>query len=121
MAFIEWTSALSVEIAEIDEQHQKLVALVNDLHAAMRQGRGADHLQKVFGELVDYTGYPHEAEHKHAHEMLIKQVDELQKQFQNGELLVSVKVLNFLRDWVVNHIEGADKRYTEFFHGAGLH
>jgi hemerythrin len=38
MPYLEWKDALSIGIKSIDEQHQQLVALVNDLHDAAQAG-----------------------------------------------------------------------------------
>jgi hemerythrin len=40
MSLIQWNDRLSVHVAEIDGQHQKLVGMINDLNDAMRQGKG---------------------------------------------------------------------------------
>ena len=46
MAIIQWNDSLSVNVVEIDKQHQKLVAMINDLNDAMRQGKGKDASRK---------------------------------------------------------------------------
>jgi hemerythrin len=51
-----WREAYSVRIPQIDAQHQQLVGLVNELHAAMLQGNGNDALGRILSELVRYAG-----------------------------------------------------------------
>ena len=36
MALIEWSDDLSVKVKELDVQHQKLIAMINDLNDAMK-------------------------------------------------------------------------------------
>ena len=55
MALIDWNESLSVEIAEIDHQHKKLVNILNELHAAMRQGQSKTVMAEIVDRLVDYT------------------------------------------------------------------
>jgi hemerythrin len=40
MAYLNWTPDLSVGIDRIDQQHKKIVALLNELYEASRPGRG---------------------------------------------------------------------------------
>jgi len=40
MALVTWDQSYSVSVRRMDEQHQKLFALINALHDAMRQGKG---------------------------------------------------------------------------------
>ena len=53
MALITWSSMFSVGVAEIDNQHKKLVELINQLNDAMHAGKGADVMGKVLSELVN--------------------------------------------------------------------
>ena len=55
MALIKWNDSFSVGVVEIDLQHQKLVALINDLNEAMLQARGKTVLTRILNELVSYT------------------------------------------------------------------
>jgi hemerythrin len=134
MALITWNNDLSVNIKEFDEEHKKLISMINDLHSAMGSGKGKETIGPVLSRLVDYTkthfaaeeklmlkhGYPGYVSHKALHDDLTKQVVDLQKKLQEGKMLVTVQVMNFLRDWLSNHIQNTDKKYGPFFIGKGI-
>ena len=134
MALIMWGPQLSVKVKEIDEQHQKLVALVNTLHDAMKEGRGKDVMKKVLGELTDYTvyhftaeeklfqkyAYPKYPDQKREHDKLTAQVLELKKKADSGASVITMEVMNFLKDWLSSHIMGADKMGGEYLNSKGV-
>lgn len=134
MALIEWRADLSVEVAEIDRQHQKLVAMINDLHQAMSEGKGKERLGDIVNDLVSYTnvhfkteenyfakfGYPDTAAHKKEHAAFVVKVSEFKSGFENGELSLTLEVMQFLSKWLRTHIKGTDKKYTQFFNDKGL-
>lgn len=134
MPLIAWNDNLSVGIVEIDTQHQKLVSILNDLHAAMSQGKGALMAPAILKNLVEYTqvhfsteerlmsqyGYPELASHRKQHQELTQKVLEFQAQYQAGQATLTLQLMTFLRDWLVNHILGTDKQYAPFFHQKGL-
>jgi len=134
MALITWNNDLSVNINEFDEEHKKLISMINDLHSAMGSGKGKETIGSVLSRLVDYTKthfaaeeklmlkhrYPGYVSHKALHDDLTKQVVDLQKKLQEGKVLVTVQVMNFLRDWLSNHIQNTDKKYGPFFIGKGI-
>jgi len=55
MPLVTWDQTYSVSVRKLDEQHQKLFALLNALHEAMRQGRGQAVVQDTLRELATYT------------------------------------------------------------------
>ena len=55
MPIINWSQNLSVGINSIDEQHKKLVGMVNKLYDAMKEGKAKDILGNLLTELVSYT------------------------------------------------------------------
>jgi len=121
---IVWSNSYSVNVAVMDQEHQRLVDIVNNLYAAMRSGRGKDVIGSILDELINYTkthfaheerlmkesGYDGFDEQKRSHESLLSQVVEIQAKFKAGTAL-SQEVLSFLKSWLVNHIQGLDKRY----------
>jgi hemerythrin-like metal-binding protein len=123
MTYFAWNDDLKVGNTFIDNDHQKLITLVNQLHDAMGQGHGKEVLGKILSELIKYTqehfkreedhmqkiGYPGYGAHKQEHDKLIKEVVDLQNKFNAGNGMLSVQVSSFLRGWLVNHIMKVDK------------
>ncbi len=123
MALFTWNDDLSVGHTFIDDDHKKLVTMVNSFHDAMEQGRGREVIGKVLRNLVVYTqehfgreeaemrriSYPGFPAHKAAHDKLIREVTELQNGFASGNTLLTVKISLFLRDWLLTHIKQTDK------------
>jgi hemerythrin-like metal-binding protein len=123
-----------VNVAEIDQQHQKLAALINQLNEAMSQGKGKEVTGKILTELINYTSshfaleekyfdkfaYPETLTHKKAHAELVKKVVEFQEGFNKGSLTLSLELMRFLKDWLIVHIQGTDKKYSAFFNEKGL-
>lgn len=134
MALMDWSPGFSVNVKQFDEQHKKLVAMVNQLHEAMKVGKGGEVLGPILNSLISYTashfadeerlmqqhGYPDLVKHKAEHDKLTKQVLDLQKQYQTTKSALSMSVMSFLRDWLINHIQGEDKKYGPFLNGKGV-
>ena len=122
-----WKAQYSVRIEEIDKQHQKLIGFINDLHAAMMRGEGKQELERILGDLIRYTeshftfeerllrtrGYAELAAHQAQHRNLTKQVLELRDRFAAGKMTVTMEMMQFLKNWLANHILGADMRYSK--------
>lgn len=131
MVYLAWSNDLAVGNTFIDNDHQKLIDMVNRLHALMHEGRGKDVLDKVLGNLITYTQehFHREEElmrkmqftglalHKLEHEKLLQQVLDLQKKFESGAATLSLQVLHFLRDWLINHIGKSDRELADAAHG----
>jgi hemerythrin len=134
MAFMEWNESLSVGVQQIDNEHKKLVDLINALNDSMKNGKSKETLQKVFSELVDYTmthfsneellmqkvNYTNFSGHKREHDELTKKARVLKEDFIAGKMMVSIDVRDFLKNWIVNHIQKTDKLYTKTMNDNGI-
>lgn len=134
MAFLSWKDSLSVSIVEVDDQHRKLIDIINELHAAMMEGKGKEILGKVFDDLISYTVYHFSteekfmdqykytsmAEHKVEHRKLTEQVLDLQKRYKEGKFHISIETLSFLRDWLTSHIKDTDKKFGTYLGQMGM-
>jgi len=134
MALMTWKADYSVNIKQIDDQHKKLIELINTLHDAMAQGRAKEALQRVLQELVTYcathfkfeeqlmesNGYPDFAAHKDKHTKMTGKVLALQKEVEAGKVAVSMDVMRFLEQWLDKHILGTDKKYGSFLNSKGV-
>jgi len=130
---IVWSKSYSVNVDQMDKEHQRLIDIINKMYGAMRSGRGKDAIGSILDELVEYTkthfmheerlmresGFSGLDEQRRAHEALINQVIEIQTKFNAGTAL-SQEVLSFLKNWLVNHIQGMDKRYGPSMNKNGI-
>jgi hemerythrin len=126
---------LSVNIKEIDGQHQKLVDMVNRLHDAMKEGKADDIVMQIVAEMKKYAAshfateerhmkthsYPDYPAHKNEHDKFVAKVVQVEKDLKTGKCAMSMDILNFLSNWLVNHIKGTDKKYSPFLNAAGVH
>lgn len=134
MALLTWSDMYSVKVTDFDNQHKKLIDLINQLHDAMKAGKGKEAAGQVLNALVEYTqkhfaaeeglmklhAYPEYESHKKEHNTLVLQVLEFRKKFEASDVALSVEMLNFLRDWLLKHIQGVDKRYGPYFNAKGM-
>jgi len=135
MPLMTWNEQMSVGVKVLDEDHKKLVAMINELHEGLKAGHGKDVLGKILDGLVSYTkfhfqreqqlfartGYPEAEAHKKLHDDLTKQVLDVQAKFKSGAVTcLSLDVMEFLKNWLTNHIQGTDKKYGPHLNSKGI-
>lgn len=134
MALFVWNDSYSVKVKELDSQHKMLIDTLNELHEAMMNREAKEVIGGILKGLADYVGvhfsyeenlmqkhgYPSLDEHKKAHQAFVQKVVEFKKKFDGGHLMLSMEVMNFLKDWLKNHIKGTDQKYSEFFKQKGV-
>ena len=128
MAFFEWKNTMSVGNDAIDKDHIKLVHYLNEMHTAMMAGHGREVVGPILDKLIAYTKehfgreeliwkaghYVDLEKHKKEHVELLKTVLDFEAKYKKGSLTLSVEVMNFLRDWLKNHILKSDKVAAEW-------
>lgn len=128
MSFFVWNSSYEIGIEQIDEQHKVLVNIISTLFDAMRVGLGYKQVQETIVKLRDYTithfsdeeklmkeiNFPNYIGHIEAHKYFIETVEDFTNRFENGEMALSLIILEFLKNWLTNHILTADKEISEF-------
>ncbi len=136
MPLMTWNERLSVGVKLLDDDHKKLVGMVNQLYDAIQGGKGKESMGPILDGLIDYTkvhfaheehlfvqtGYPASSAHKKEHDDLTRQVLDVQQKYKagvNGTL--SLEVMNFLKNWLVNHIQGSDQKYGPYLNSKGIH
>ncbi len=123
-----WTPDMSVGDAVLDEDHRRLIRLVNQL-AGVHDVDNRATLESVLDELVQYTdahfrreeehlrriGFPHYHDHKKKHDLLGRQVTTLRLRFFNGlPGRLNDDVITFLGRWLSSHILIEDMQYRAF-------
>ena len=134
MATFVWNDAYSVKVQQFDAQHRKLFEIINSLADAMRVGKGEDVIRDVVGQLAVYTrthflqeevamkqtGYPDLASHQDQHNKLMADVEKYKKELDEGRKPNTVAVLTFLQNWLVQHIQKSDKKYSDHLNAHGV-
>jgi len=128
---ITWNDKLICGIKIIDDQHKRLVDLVNEMfnHITGNDVQEYDYFNRVVHKLVDYikthfateerillgTKFSGYADHKKAHENFVRDVIKNVRDYEAGKRLTLSAFTRFLRDWILSHIALADKQYLEYF------
>jgi diguanylate cyclase (GGDEF)-like protein/hemerythrin-like metal-binding protein len=120
-----WNANFDTGIAIIDEQHKKLIDLLNKLAVSLVHGDDIEYKQ-IFGDLASYASYHFETEetiweaffnndswlqeHRESHNSFMPQVLEIQKNQADMPVKKGLRnVLNFLIRWLTYHIIESDK------------
>ncbi len=122
---IEWTEAYSVGIEKIDNQHKKIVTLINDL--IMKTSKNSheeilndlyfyinEHLRDEEKLLID-RDYPFISSHKDLHNNFRTRIDEFSAAIKSSPEDFEPKLILFLRHWWDHHILEEDMKYKMFF------
>ena len=134
MAMLAWNDRLSVNIKEIDDQHKKLVDMINHLHDAMKEGKGEAVVLGIVDEMKQYAAshfaleekymqehsYPDLLKHKAEHDNFVAKVLQVESDCKSGKCAMSMDILNFLSGWLVEHIKGTDKKYGPYLNERGV-
>ncbi len=134
MALANWRKDYSVNIKKIDNQHKKLFEYINAIHDAMKAKKTSEELGKIINKLSNYTvehfkteedyfdqyDYPDAKKHKFEHQVFVDKVKKFQSDLKRGKMLLSLEIVNFLKDWLVNHIQGTDQKYSQFLNEKGV-
>ena len=132
--FIEWKDEYSVGIDSIDQQHKKLLNLINQLQTAVDYSTGDEFEREALDELVDYTkthfvyeeglmkdnDYPGFEPHKAQHEKMFKKVEEVLAEYEKDHDTAMSNAAEYLKGWLINHINGTDKEYSSYLIGKGV-
>jgi len=132
--FVEWKDDYSVGIDSIDQQHKKLLNLINQLQTAVDYSTGEQFEQEALDELVDYTkthftyeeglmrdnDYPDFEPHKAQHEKMFKKVGEVLAEYEKDHDTAMSNAAEYLKDWLINHINGTDKEYSSYLISKGV-
>ena len=125
---MRWGQHYQLGIKQVDLQHQQLVELINQLNMAFHAGDDRATLSAILSELVTFAAAHFQTEedlmeehhyqgldlHKAEHDALARQAAEFQRAFDAGSVELSESMLEFLSDWLRNHVIVADRRMGNY-------
>jgi hemerythrin len=128
--FVGWDDQYLTGIQLFDDQHKELIHFADELFKSCMEGNAQanETFKKTVHSAVEYVKkhftaeekmfenirYPLAAEHKKQHERFIKRVLDDVKKFEDGQEMVPLAFARFLREWILTHIAGHDKKYADF-------
>jgi len=128
-AFVKWTENLSVKNDLIDQQHQKLIDILNRFYTAFIEKKHTDILAEIIKELNDYTIYHFKTEEKMLmgynygdlknhiaeHQKFLDTIKSFKEDLEKSPGSLTYKVMTFLREWICTHIMVADQKYVSLY------
>ena len=144
MPFFEWDDSFSVNVVEIDQHHQHLFGLINQLHEAIERSNRLATLESVLREqetvaavikqLIDYASYhftteedymcrwayPEHSQHRDEHRKFIDNVQAFRQAFDTKKTRLSPDIAEFAKSWWRSHILVTDKKCGAFLKEQGL-
>ncbi len=132
--FLAWKDEYAVGISVIDQEHKRLLNLINHVLSAVHCNTGAEFERQALEELVDYTkyhfqreealmeehGYPDLVGHKAQHDQMISQVDTFMRRYEERGREALQEVADYLKLWLLQHINGTDKKYVPYLTEHGV-
>lgn len=126
--FVAWTSHMRVDVKLLDNDHKKILILLNELHDGVICGYAKQILEMIFESLIrclrahfaheeqlfTETAFPGAAVHERQHDHMIERFNVLQVRFRNcADLESSLEVIKLLKNCLCNHIEISDQEYVQ--------
>lgn len=126
---VPWNPSFETGVEVIDQQHQQLVKLLNELAHQYVYGLEPDQLEQIVDGLVDYAAYHFETEealwadvfsddewlvkHQRSHNGFVEKVRAMQRKAANTANTAGLSsvddLLSFLVSWLAHHILHDDK------------
>jgi hemerythrin-like metal-binding protein len=131
---LEWQPEYSVGVEEIDDQHKEFVRMMNEFETSLSLGYTDNLVYQVLDRLEAYAihhfateemyfakfRYDNTQEHINEHTFLLDHIKNLKAKHVVDEIKLGRELIDFLQDWLINHIISSDKQYTKCFHENGL-
>lgn len=121
-------------VAAMDDQHSILVDSLNTLREQLHRGNPSAQLTEQVARLAEFTdlhfgceesllrrhGYPELDEHRKAHQNLMDQIRLAVRRAEHGQDAELERTLIAIRGQYLDHVEGADREYSNWLHSRDI-
>jgi diguanylate cyclase (GGDEF)-like protein/hemerythrin-like metal-binding protein len=132
LPLIIWSAAYDVGIEMIDKEHRQLAKHVNDFASSLRRGDDPATIADKLAALFSYTQYHFESEerlmlahgfadaatHREIHARFLDDLRSFSVGCDTRSLSLTTR---FLQEWLLRHIDGADRKLATELRARGVH
>ena len=122
MGSLEWKDSYRIGVEDIDRQHKNLFILLGKLEESLKDGQHNPMVGQALKQLVDYSvthfreeekvmvmiDYADFDNHRRQHREFVGQLTGILKDLKAGKEITASELVEFLHDWLVDHILGED-------------
>ena len=131
---LEWEEKYNVGVAKIDGQHQKMFMVINNLIDTIKTTPTQEQLSPIMTSLIEYKKFHFDTEEKYfkkfnyskteehitAHRQFNERLQVIQEKNQNDAISLAYELIDFLEDWLIDHLLTVDQEYKGCFLSHGL-
>lgn len=127
-SYFIWDAQLfELGISNLDQEHQKLISLMNLIYEKNQSATPKEELLKIMTEFIDFVllHFHHEESHmekikfsdlhnhRSIHHRLLSQLKQHHQDFESGSSeKINESFFDFLALWLTTHIQHFDRKYT---------
>lgn len=130
MLYTEWNENIVTGIKEMDAQHRSLFGIFEDLKFELtKEDSNDERMFHIFSGVIEYSKTHFQSEEKilkeikyaflpqhiEMHNNFTKEVSDLHKRFITKKAIISIPVLDFLNNWLTEHILVEDQKYASAY------
>ena len=136
---IQWDSSYDTGVSEIDDQHKILIKILNDAQFKLSTNSSLNVLDQITKDLLNYALYHFEMEeelmlenkyhenkleeyeyHTKEHRGFSSKVISIRESIQIGHPIDSVELIDYLKNWLINHINKTDKKFSGYLESINI-
>lgn len=124
-----WRETCRTGIEELDEHHRELFVVTGRMCEDPTADPCREAVLDTLGFLIDFGGrhfpreealmqereFPGLEAHRRKHESLVTEVLEFRRRAEDEQAGVETDFVEFLRDWIIDHLLTEDQKYARFF------
>lgn len=128
MELVNWDSEFEIGHKELDEQHKKLIGLLNNIIEDCNRNNSSKLIADTLEQMLEYSfihfkteekllleaGIPNFEEHKKQHKDFVKKISELCFSSINNNYTIADEITVHLKKWVVEHILVSDMELKDY-------
>jgi hemerythrin len=134
MDLIKWRESYGTGVLSMDNQHRKIIDLINELYKHIRNEETSSSVEDVLSAMIKYAeehlqeeenllktnDFSDYDEHMSKHQSYRERLSSLMAESKTDPEAAVKSTYAFLRQWWMGHIVDEDKKYGEFLKGKGV-